>query len=337
MINSSKNLTIFIPYPFSKLINYRMHSNIINIAKKVFEIEAKEIACLSDKLTDAFPKAVNSIAHCKGKIILIGMGKSGIIAKKIASTFASTGVPSFFMHPGEAYHGDLGMIESKDIVILLSNSGETDELLKLIPFVKDNKNIIISMTGNSHSTLAQNSHYHLDVSVKKEACPLQLAPTSSTTAALVMGDALAVALMESQKFQEENFARFHPGGNLGKRLLTTVDMVMKKDNLPVCTNNTDVKEVIQIISKGGLGLVVVFENKIEGIITDGDIRRAMESNEQIFFTLKAKDLMTINPIQILPKAKIIDAEILMTTHKISSLLVSDQYKFVGITQIYDFK
>lgn len=314
-----------------------MYSNIINTAKKVFAIEANEIARLADQLTDDFAKAVKSIADCNGKVILIGMGKSGIIAKKIAATFASTGVPSFFMHPGEAYHGDLGMIEARDIAILISNSGETDELLKLIPFLSENKNTIISMTGKPNSTLAHNSHYHLNVAVKKEACPLQLAPTSSTTAALVMGDALAVALMESQEFKEENFARFHPGGNLGKRLLTTIDMVMKKDNLPVCSQDTGIKEVIQIISKCGSGLVVIFGTQIEGIITDGDIRRAMESNEEHFFSLLAADLMKVDPIQISPNAKLTEAEKLMTDNKINSLLVTKNKQFIGIIQIYDFK
>jgi len=316
-----------------------MHTSIINIAKKVFEIEAHEVAALSDKLTNTFPEAVESIINSDGKVIHIGMGKSGIIAKKIAATFASTGVPSFFMHPGEAYHGDLGMIEARDVVILISNSGETDEILKLIPYLKDNSNIIISMTGNPESTLSKNSHYHLDVSVVQEACPLQLAPTSSTTAALVMGDALAVALMKLQEFKAENFARFHPGGSLGKRLLTTVDMVMKKDNLPVAHKDTCIKETIQTISKHGSGLVVIIDtdndNAVEGIITDGDIRRAMETNEKNFFNLTAKNLMKSKPIQIAPDAKLTDAEALMTNNKVNSLLVTKNKQFIGIIQIYD--
>jgi len=313
-----------------------MQSKLLTIAKKVFEIESREIANLSNQLTDSFSKAVKSISCSDGKVILIGMGKSGIIAKKIAATFASTGVPSFFMHPGEAYHGDLGMIEPRDIAILLSNSGETDEILKLIPYLQDNKNIIISMTGNIESTLAKNSHYHLNVSVEKEACPLQLAPTSSTTAALVMGDALAVALMKLQKFKEENFARFHPGGSLGRRLLTTIDMVMKKDNLPICNKGTGIKEIIQIISKCGMGLVVIIEKEIEGIITDGDIRRAMENNEDNFFNLTARDLMKKNPIQISCSAKLTEAEKLITDNKVNSLLVTKNNQLVGIAQIYDF-
>ena len=313
-----------------------MQADLIDIAKEVFEIEANEISRLSDKLTESFQKAVESIYHSDGIVFLFGMGKSGIIAKKFAATFSSTGVPSFFMHPGEAYHGDLGMIEPRDIAILISNSGETDEILKLIPFLKDNNNIIIAMTGNPESTLARNSHYHLNVKVEKEACPLQLAPTSSTTACLVMGDALAIALMKLQEFKEESFARFHPGGSLGRRLLTTVDMVMKKENLPICDNSTGIKEIIQIVSNCGSGLVVIVSNGIQGIITDGDIRRAMESNEEHFFSLTAKDLMKNNPKQIPPKAKLTDAEKIMTDNKINSLLVSENNKLLGIVQIYDF-
>ncbi|NOZ91578.1 MAG: KpsF/GutQ family sugar-phosphate isomerase [Epsilonproteobacteria bacterium] len=310
--------------------------NIIDIAKEVFDIESKEIANLSNNLTDDFENSVNDIFNCRGKLIVSGMGKSGIIGKKIAATMASTGTPSFFLHPGEAYHGDLGMIGVDDIVLLISNSGETDEVLKLISFLKSQDNIIIGMSGNPNSTLAKNSTHHLNIKVSKEACPLQLAPTSSTTATLVMGDALAVALMKLRDFKDTDFAQFHPGGSLGRRLLTTVEDVMHKDNLPICTKESGIKEIIQIVSEGKMGLAIVMDgDDILGIITDGDIRRAMESQEERFFSLKAKDLMSTNPKIINSKAKLMEAQTMMAKYKVNSLLVFDSNKLIGIVQIYD--
>ena len=311
--------------------------DIKKLAQEVFEIESKEIANLSKRLTDDFEKAINAILQSSGKLIVSGMGKSGIIGKKIAATLASTGTPSFFLHPGEAYHGDLGMIEKNDIVLLISNSGETDEVLKLIPFLKHQKNCTISMSGNDDSTLAKNTNYHLNIAVDKEACPLFLAPTSSTTATLVMGDALAVTLMKLRDFKEENFAKFHPGGSLGRRLLTTVGDVMKKKNLPIISSQATIKEVIQRISEGMLGLVVIIDNnKIIGIITDGDIRRAMESREKDFFNLKAEDLMSNHPKLIYETDKLISASNIMSQHKINSLLVvNESNDLVGVVQVYD--
>jgi len=311
--------------------------DIKKLAQEVFEIESKEIANLSKRLTDDFEKAINAILQSSGKLIVSGMGKSGIIGKKIAATLASTGTPSFFLHPGEAYHGDLGMIEENDIVLLISNSGETDEVLKLIPFLKHQKNCTISMSGNDDSTLAKNTNYHLDIAVDKEACPLFLAPTSSTTATLVMGDALAVTLMKLRDFKEENFAKFHPGGSLGRRLLTTVGDVMKKKNLPIISSQATIKEVIQRISEGKLGLVVIIDNnKIMGIITDGDIRRTMESREKDFFNLKAEDLMSNHPKLIYESDKLISASNIMSQHKINSLLVvNESNDLVGVVQVYD--
>lgn len=307
------------------------------LAQEVFEIEAKEIANLSHRLTDDFEKSINAILESSGKLIVSGMGKSGIIGKKIAATLASTGTPSFFLHPGEAYHGDLGMIEENDIVLLISNSGETDEVLKLIPFLKHQKNCTISMSGNNDSTLAKNTNYHLNIAVDKEACPLFLAPTSSTTATLVMGDALAVTLMKLRDFKEENFAKFHPGGSLGRRLLTTVGDVMKKHELPITNSNATIKEVIQRITEGKLGLVVVTdENGINGVITDGDIRRAMESREKEFFGLLAKNLMSLHPKVIDESEKLITASTIMSENKINSLLVVNAMNdFVGVVQMYD--
>ncbi|MDA9199425.1 KpsF/GutQ family sugar-phosphate isomerase [Schleiferiaceae bacterium] len=311
--------------------------NIRTIAEEVFEIESKEIANLSTLLTIDFENAVKSIINCQGKLIISGMGKSGIVGKKIAATMASTGTPSFFLHPGEAYHGDLGMVEKEDIVLLISNSGETDEVLKIIPFLKHQNNITISMSGNPDSSLAKNTDFHLNISVTVEACPLQLAPTSSTTSTMVMGDALAVALMKLRDFNDVNFARFHPGGSLGKRLLQNVSDVMKKDSLPIVPPNESIKKVINILSSGKCGLAVVMNDKnILGVISDGDIRRAMEYNERDFFKLKALDIMTKEPQTVLESTKLKIAGDLMISKKINSLLVKDDKGLlVGIVQSYD--
>ena len=311
--------------------------NIRRIAEEVFEIESKEIANLTTLLTSDFEEAVKSIINIQGKLIISGMGKSGIVGKKIAATLASTGTPSFFLHPGEAYHGDLGMVEKEDIVLLISNSGETDEVLKIIPFLKHQKNTTISMSGNPNSSLAINTDFHLNISVNVEACPLQLAPTSSTTSTMVMGDALAVALMKLRDFKDVNFARFHPGGSLGKRLLQNVSDVMKKDSLPLITPNESIKKVINILSSGKCGLaVVVNNNTIIGVISDGDIRRAMESNETNFFKLIALDIMTKEPQTVLETTKLKIAGDLMFSKKINSLIVkNDKGLLVGIVQSYD--
>jgi arabinose-5-phosphate isomerase len=308
----------------------------IEKAKEVFKIEASAITNLSKNLDSNFEKAVDAILVCKGKLIISGMGKSGIIGRKIAATMASTGTPSFFLHPGEAYHGDLGMIEEDDIVLLISNSGETDEILRLIPFLKAQNNIIIAMSGNLNSTLATNSTYHLNVAVEKEACPLQLAPTSSTTATLVMGDALAITLMELKGFKDTDFAQFHPGGSLGRRLLTKVEDVMRKQDLPIVESMTSIQELIQVVSKARLGLAVVLDAEvIVGIVTDGDIRREMEESEATFFQLTASDLMSENPKKIEAKEKLKIAQELMTESKVNSLLVVEKELLVGIVQIYD--
>ncbi len=317
------------------MIGVESDTAILRNAKEVFEIESSAIMHLGSLLTSDFEEAVKQIINCKGKVIISGMGKSGIIGKKIAATFASTGSPSFFMHPGEAYHGDLGMISSDDIFVAISNSGETGEMLQLIPFLKENNNIIISITGVPGSTLAINSHYHLNVHVDKEACPLQLAPTASTTATLAMGDALAVVLMKERNFQLENFARFHPGGSLGKKLLTKVQDIMVSDNLPIVKKEDGIKKVIQVITSSALGQAVVVENNIIlGIISDGDLRRAMTHSEEGFFKIKAQDIMTINPKIVCKGTMFSDAEDLMLQNKINSLLVADNGMLVGIVQIY---
>ena len=311
--------------------------NILDIAKRVFEIESQEILNLSKNLDSNFEKTVKAIFNSKGKLIISGMGKSGLIGKKISATFSSTGTPSFFLHPAEAYHGDLGMVQKQDLVLLISNSGESDEVLKLIPFFKSQKNSIVSMSGNPKSTLAKNSDFHLNISIQKEACPLQLAPTSSTTATLVMGDALAVSLMEMRNFKDENFAQFHPGGSLGKRLLTKTKDVMKTKNLPICEKDENIKTIIHKITDGKYGLVIVIENsKILGVITDGDIRRAMENREDEFFKLKAQDIMTLNPKTVNQESKLSEVFEIMNRNKITSLIVVDEKNIlVGVTEIYE--
>ena len=271
------------------------------------------------------------ILNTAGRTIICGMGKSGIIGKKIAASFASTGTPSFFMHPGEAFHGDLGMVTPDDVFIAISNSGETTEVIKLLPFLKDNKNKIIAITGNPDSTLASNAEYHLNISVPEEACPLKLAPTSSTTATLVMGDALTVALMESRSFQPESFARFHPGGSLGRKLLSKVGDEMISKNLPLVKQETPLTEVINIMSKGSLGLtLVVCDNEVKALITDGDLRRAIEKYGKDLFDLKAKHIASSFPVIIGPEASIAIAYDVMHEKKINCLIVCDKKEVIGI-------
>ena len=302
----------------------------ISIAEDVLTIEATAVNKLIGKLDGDFPKSIEKIMGCAGKTIICGMGKSGIIGKKIAATFASTGTPSFFMHPGEAYHGDLGMVSPDDIFIALSNSGETDEVVKLIPFLKDNGNTLISMTGNPESTLAQASDFHLNVGVEKEACPLQLAPTASTTAALAMGDALAVTLMKARDFKPENFARFHPGGSLGRRLLSRVENEMVTDNLPLLDANASSTEIISTISQSGLGLAVVMVEGKAHVITDGDLRRAIEKHRDGFFDLRAADIMVSSPVSVIVGTRIDDALQLMESRSVNAVLVMDNNELAGI-------
>jgi arabinose-5-phosphate isomerase len=307
------------------------------IAKKVFDIEIESLKEVANAVSDDFTAAVNRILESKGKLIVAGVGKSGLIGRKIAATLASTGTPSFFLHPGEAFHGDLGMVEPNDLVILISYSGETDEVLKIIPFLKWNKNRIISITGNPKSTIAKNSDYHLNVAVSREACPLELAPTSSTTATLVMGDALAIALMEARDFQHEDFARFHPGGSLGRKLLVKVKDLMRKDNLPFIDKNASFTEMLLCMSEGKLGLVIVGNaGKIEGLVTDGDLRRALVRNPDTS-QLHIDDMMTINPVIIDPEEYINQAEHLMIERKIATILVGSaaDRTISGVYQIYN--
>ena len=303
------------------------------IAKQVFDIESQAISHLSTQLDADFDGAIQAILETQGRVVICGMGKSGLIGKKIVATLASTGTPCFFMHPGEAFHGDLGMVASNDVFLALSNSGETEEVIRLIPFLKDNGNIIISMSGRPDSTLAANSDFHLNIAVPQEACPHQLAPTSSTTATLVMGDAMAVALMDARDFQPHQFARFHPGGSLGRKLLTRVKHEMKSNNLPLVAASSSMKDVIHAMNDGRLGLCIVDNGK--GIITDGDLRRQMERNTNKFMQLTAGEIMVKNPRTISSEARLSEAEELMNEYKIASLLVEEAGKLVGVIQIYD--
>lgn len=314
-------------------------ADILSLARKTIHTEALALKHLEQTLGDDFVCAVELILHSRGKLVVTGMGKSGLIGRKIAATLASTGTPSFFLHPGEAFHGDLGMISPEDTVLALSYSGETDEILKIVPFIHTNGNKLISMTGNPESTLARNSDVHLDVAVRHEACILHLAPTTSTTAQIAMGDAMAVALMKMRNFSSNDFARLHPGGSLGRRLLATVGDVMRSDNLPVVGPDCTAKDMIHTISRCGLGLIVVCEgDRIEGIVTDGDIRRAMERSGADFINLRAADILTRDPKRIHPEEKLIEAEKMMTRHKITSLLVTDRdERLAGVIQIYDIK
>ena len=307
--------------------------NNLTIAKEVFKIQAEAIANLSNQLDEQFSESVQAILKSNGRVVICGMGKSGLIGTKIMATMASTGTQCFFMHPGEAFHGDLGMVAQEDVFIALSNSGETEEVIKLLPFLKDNSNVIISMTGNSASTLAKNSHFHLNIAVPKEACPLQLAPTSSTTATLVMGDALAVALMDARNFQPHDFARFHPGGSLGRKLLTKVKHEMKTKNLPFVKGSASMKEIIYIMNDARLGLCIVDQGT--GVVTDGDLRRHMEIDADNIMSKTAQDIMSANPTMIDENERLSTAEELMNKKKITSLLVKDDKQVTGVIQIYD--
>ena len=304
------------------------------VAREVFEIEAAGILGLTENLDGSFSAAVETILATRGRVIVCGMGKSGIIGKKLAATLASTGTPAFFMHPGEAFHGDLGMVTPADVFVALSNSGETEELVKLLPFLRDNGNPVIALTGNARSTLAKHASVHLSVRVAREACPLQLAPTASTTATLAMGDALAVALMKARDFKAHHFARFHPGGSLGRRLLQRVRDEMRSDNLPFVAPEASADDVLAAVTAGRLGVALIGDHahRALGIITDGDLRRALQAHREHFFRLKAADLMTPGPVTIGVDSNMHAAIELMARHKITLLVVVDGEQVVGVVQ-----
>lgn len=293
-------------------------------ASQCIKDEAQALLELIPQLDENFEKAVEMMFNCKGKIIVTGVGKSGNVGAKIAATLSSTGTPAFYINPLDIYHGDLGVMTPDDVVLALSNSGQTDELLRFLPMVLHMCVPVVSISGNPHSLLAKYSTAHITCSVKKEACPLNLAPTSSTTAALAMGDALAIALMMVRDFKPNDFAQFHPGGELGKRLLTTAADVMRSDNLPVIPKEMHLGEAIIHVSKGKLGLGVSLENeKVVGLITDGDIRRAMEKWQAQFFNKTVSDIMTTSPKTVSPNTKITEIQTIMHKYKIHTVLVVD--------------
>lgn len=315
-------------------------NNILEYAKAVLKTEAEAIYSLIDRIDKSFEDAVNLMYHCHGKVIVTGMGKSGIICKKMAATFASSATPAFFLHPAEGVHGDLGIILKDDLVIAVSNSGETEEILKLIPVIKIKGIKIIAITGNVNSSLAQAADVVLDVKVKEEACPLGLIPTASTTAALVMGDALAVALLNKKGFTPEDFALIHPGGALGKKLLIRVEDLMEfKEELPLVRENTPFKDVlIEMTSKRkGITAVCDEEGNLRGVITDGDLRRSLEKHRDIFHK-KAKDIMTTNPKRIEKYEMAVKALNEMEKYSITSLFVfhrPEDKKPIGLIHMHD--
>lgn len=306
-------------------------------SKESIVTQSLQIKNMAQHCEQGLEQALCLIAASTGRVIVSGMGKSGHIGRKIAATMASTGTPSFFVHPAEAFHGDLGMIQPSDVVVLISNTGETDEILKLIPSLQNFGNKIIAITGNTRSSLAKNSDVILNVKVEREICPNNLAPTSSTTATLVMGDALAVGLIHLRDFKPHHFALYHPGGSLGKRLLTQVKDVMHSNDLPLVTMNQSMQDVILAMTRSTLGLAIVENNgELQGIITDGDLRRSLVRCVD-FKALTAKDMMTITPITISQEQRLIEAEQLMRENHIKSVIVVNEVnrqKVVGVLEYF---
>lgn len=310
-----------------------------DIIKDVISVERDAIDRLQHQQTCDFDLLVGAIVSSKGRVVVTGIGKSGIIGKKISTHLASTGTPSFFLHPVEALHGDLGMLTSDDLALILSYSGESEEILRLVPFLREKPCKIISMTGSPTSSLAKHSDFHINIHVEKEACPLRLAPTSSTTAALVMGDALASALVFRRGFKEENFARLHPGGRLGKMLLTNVEDVMHRLPLPLVTEECVFDEVVRVMTAHSLGTAIVTrkDGRLAGVVTDGDLRRALEDREKCF-KKTAGEFMSRNPKSITGMDNLFKAESLFKEYKITGLVVTDpQQKPVGFLHIHNLR
>lgn len=318
-----------------------MSNRNINIGKNVLKIEGEAVLNLIDRIDDNFDEAVKALKNCEGRVIVTGMGKSGLISQKIASTLSSTGTPSLFLHPGEASHGDLGMATRNDIILAISNSGETYELIQIIPSFKKMGLKIIALIGRQKSTITKMTDIYIDTSVDQEACTLELAPTASTTATLAMGDALAVALLENRGFKPEDFALLHPGGNLGKRLLLTVgDIMHSGDEIPIVNESSTVNEALLTMTEKGFGVTGVFDNagKITGIITDGDIRRGMEKSGNQIFEQTAAFLQSKNFKWVEKSTLAINALEVMEDHNITSLFVfSDKIKNApeGLIHIHD--
>lgn len=310
----------------------------LELAREVLSIEAAAVQALTTRVDDDFLRALDVILHCEGRVIVSGMGKSGHIARKIAATMSSTGTPAYFVHPAEASHGDLGMITSKDVIIALSYSGESQELMTIVPVIKRQGAKLVSMTGNPSSSLAQAADVHLNAAVGKEACPMGLAPTASTTAALALGDALAVALLDAKGFGAEDFARSHPGGNLGRRLLTHVRDIMRSgDRVPMVREDAMLSGAILEISKKGVGMTAIVdaERHVLGIYTDGDLRRTLEKKLD-FNTTPVRSVMSAKPRCIGPDALAAEAVQMMEQYNISQMLVVDeQHKLVGALNMHD--
>ncbi|WP_447976782.1 KpsF/GutQ family sugar-phosphate isomerase [Candidatus Nitrospira bockiana] len=310
----------------------------IEHGKRVLEIEARAITDLIGRLDGRFTAAVDLLYACAGKVVVSGMGKSGLIGQKIAATLASTGTPAFFLHPAEGIHGDLGMLARNDALIALSNSGETEEILKLLPFVKRLNIPVIALTGRPQSTLAKNSEVTLDVSVTEEACPMGLAPTASTTAALAMGDAIAIALLQRRGFKEEDFAQFHPGGTLGRRLLLKVrDLMHQGEAIPRVSRRASVHQAILEMTSKKLGMTTVVgdDGRLTGVITDGDLRRVLERGMDVR-TMRAEDIGSRSPKSIGPDALAARAVQTMEQHSITSLVVlDDDGNLVGVIHLHD--
>jgi arabinose-5-phosphate isomerase len=313
--------------------------NVLDIARKVLKTEADAVRALAERIDSNFEKAVDIIFQSKGRVVVTGMGKSGLVGKKMSATLASTGTPAFFLHPAEATHGDLGMVTSDDVVIAISNSGETDELISLIPFLKRFNVGMISMAGSRDSTLSRLADVNLDISVKEEACPLGVVPTASTTAAMAMGDAIAVALLMKRGYKEEDFALFHPGGSLGKKLFVKVkDLMHAGDALPVVGAGIDmIKTVMEISSKRlGVTIVVDSDRRIIGIVTDGDVRRGIEKWDKALFDMKAEEVMTRNPKFIKEDELAAKALSIMEKYSITALVVPDEEgRAKGIIHLHD--
>jgi len=309
--------------------------SIIALAKETVEIESLAISKLADFIDDSFAEAVELVYNSTGRLIVTGIGKSAIIANKIVATLNSTGTPAVFMHAADAIHGDLGLILSDDIVMCISKSGNTPEIKVLIPFLKNAGNTLIAITGNQQSVLAEQANFVFNSYVEKEACPINLAPTTSTTAQLVIGDALAVCLLELRGFTKDDFAKYHPGGALGKKLFLRVSDIIVHNEVPHVNPDANLKKVIIEISEKRKGVTAVTTaNTIVGIITDGDLRRMLSETEDLSL-LKAENIMSKNPICISVDAMAIDAMEMMETHKISQLLVEDLGKYVGVIHIHD--
>ncbi len=315
-----------------------MKTDIKKLALDVLKIESESVAKLKRSINENFVEAVEILYACKGRVIVTGMGKSGLIGKKIAATLSSTGTPSYFLHPAESTHGDSGIITKDDVIIAISNSGETEELLHLLPLIKRFGVKMIALTGNLNSTLSKTSDVTLDIGVEKEACPLNKAPTASTTATLAMGDALAVCLLEKRGFSEEDFLIFHPGGTLGKGILFKVeDLMITGDKLPIAKESDDFCDVIKLISEKKLGIAILVDDNgtMTGILTDGDIRRTLIKYPQVH-SLKAKDVMTLNPKTIKTSELAAKALHLMEKYSITALAITDKNNHpVGILHIHD--